>query len=253
MLQRISATENALAGINPEKSNVLITITKASGNSDIERIYMKDWDNARNSGGFEYKNGNIYLKLVENGNYRIEYTAVDYAGKTATQTFSFGNGDTAKPVIEVKDGFLNKDKDSYKVNDTLRLDVTKLEFSDNKTAADVLSSSDRLSIKVTNKDTSTVIEAIEGANYNYTLSTAGNYEISITTTDEAGWKTERIVNVTVGAKKSGDVQTVYRVVGTVLIVLSALILVGVIAYFIASKVKLDKELKGTSKKKNKKK
>ncbi len=253
MLQRISATENAAAGINPEKSNVLVTISKASGNSDVERIYMKDWDNARNSGGFEYKNGQIYLKLVENGNYRIEYTAVDYAGNTATQTFTFGNGDTEKPVIKDNAGFLNKDKDSYAVNDTLRLDITKLEFSDNQTSAETLASSDRLEIKVTNKDTNKVIDAIEGISYNYNLTTAGNYEISIKTRDDAGWTTEKLINITVSAKAKGDIQTVYRVVGTVLIVLSALILVGVIAYFVASKVKLDKELKGTSKKKNKKK
>ena len=175
------------------------------------------------------------------------------SGNTATQTFTFGNGDTEKPVIKDNAGFLNKDKDSYAVNDTLRLDITKLEFSDNQTSAETLASSDRLEIKVTNKDTNKVIDAIEGISYNYNLTTAGNYEISIKTRDDAGWTTEKLINITVSAKAKGDIQTVYRVVGTVLIVLSALILVGVIAYFVASKVKLDKELKGTSKKKNKKK
>ena len=47
---------------------------------------------------------------------------------------------------------------------------------------------------------------------------------------------------TVSSKTKSTTET-YKVVGTVLIVISVLVLAGVIIYFIVSKVKLDKELK----------
>lgn len=245
-LQRISATENSQKGINPETSYIEVTTSRASGSSNTDRIYMKDWDAERKTGNITYDNGKLMLKLSENGNYRIVYSVADYSGNVSTKEFSIANGDAEKPEIEVKDGFLNKE--TFNINDKLVLDREKLGLSDNVTEEAKLK--EKMTIKVVNTSTNNELDLAEGTNNTYVLSTAGDYRITISVTDEAGWTTEKTVNITVSATRS-DVKNVYKVVGTVLIVLSVVILLGVIGYFIYSKVKLDKELKGANKRKRK--
>ncbi len=249
-IQRISAQENSIKGINPETSYVEVTTSRASGSSNTERIYMKDWTNKRENGNITYNDTDkkLMLKLAENGNYKILYSVSDFSGNVSTREFSFANGDAVKPEIKVNDGFLNKEKDKYNLNDTLVLDLSKLDITDNMTT-DV----EKLkpTIKVVNSSTNNEVKPVDGSANTFKLETAGDYKITISVTDEAGWTTEQVITINVSAKQAGDVKTVYQVVGTVLIVLSCLILVGVVGYFIYSKVKLDKELKGANKRKKK--
>jgi len=249
-IQRISAQENSIKGINPETSYVEVTTSRASGSSNTERIYMKDWTNKRENGNITYNETTqkLMLKLAENGNYKILYSVADFSGNVSTKEFSFANGDAVKPEIKVNDGFLNKEKDKYNLNDTLVLDLSKLDITDNITTdADKL----KPTIKVVNSSTSNEVKPVDGSVNTFKLETAGDYKITVSVTDEAGWTTEQVITINVSAKRAGDVKTVYQVVGTVLIVLSVAILVGVIGYFIYSKVKLDKELKGANKRKKK--
>ncbi len=251
-IQRIAAVENSKKGINPEKSYVEITTSRASGSSNTEKVYMKDWENERTTGNLTYADGVMSLKLAEHGNYKITYYVEDYSGNSDTETYSFGNGDTQKAQITIKDGFLNKAKDSYVLGkDNLVLDLSKIDLDDfGKTTEDELKNN--MTITVKNIDTGVEVNLTEGTDNNYALETAGTYRITIKTVDDAGWTSEQTVDITVSAKSAGDVNKVYKTVGTVLIVLSALVLVGVVGYFIYSKFKLDKELKGSSKKNKKK-
>ena len=88
----------------------------------------------------------------------------------------------------------------------------------------------------------------EGTNYVYNLESAGEYEITITVKDEAGWTAERTVTVTV-ATSASNANEIYKTVGIVFIVISVVVLAGVVTYFVVSKVKLDKKTKGKNKKK----
>ena len=70
----------------------------------------------------------------------------------------------------------------------------------------------------------------------------GTYTIYLEVTDAVGNKGTKSLTVTFSARAQDRVMT-YQVVGTILIVVSVVVLAGVIIYFIVSKVKLDKELK----------
>ena len=74
--------------------------------------------------------------------------------------------------------------------------------------------------------------------------TAADFKVGeqITVEDAAGNTATKDFTITV-AEESKDATSVYKFVGTILIVFSVLVLVGVVVYFVVSKVKLDKELK----------
>lgn len=84
--------------------------------------------------------------------------------------------------------------------------------------------------------------AITDNEASYEITTVGNYTFSVTVSDETGNFTTREFTFEV-TESDVDSTLAYKVIGTVLIVISVLVLAGVIIYFIVSKVKLDKELK----------
>lgn len=254
VIQRIAGTDNSAMGINPETSYVEITISKASGGSNTEQIYMKDddWTKAR-TGNLSYDASaqELKLKLAEDGNYRIRYSISDYSGNTTTKDFSFANGDAVKPTVETLSGFIDKEPSEYKLGDYLTIDPTKLKLWDDKT--DVATLEKNVTITIKNTTNNTTLSPVENTENSYKLDVAGEYEITVTTTDAAGWTGSATpIKISISASSTGDTENVYKIVGTVLLVISCLILVGVIGYFIYSKVKLDKEAKGTGKKKSKK-
>ena len=83
--------------------------------------------------------------------------------------------------------------------------------------------------------------------YEHTFTSAGDYTLTITVKDEAGNKSTKSTSFTVSEKSSKAVN-VKEVLGGVLIGVSVALLVGVVAYFVISKVKLDKKEKSYSQK-----
>jgi len=94
----------------------------------------------------------------------------------------------------------------------------------------------------TGEDLTAELELVAGV-YKIKLDKVGSYKLEVNVKDNVGnsAKTESFT-FEVTAKSTDNTMT-YKVVGTVLIVVSVVILAGVIVYFIVSKVKLDKELK----------
>lgn len=245
-IPRISATDVSAEGINTSKSYVSISISRASGTTTVISADMDKWEES------SYYNNlvkdELAIKLESNGTYTIRYYVVDYSNNSSELTKTIANGDNTKPTIEVQDGFLNKKVDEYALNDTLILNTSKLILEDvGGTEAKELWKT--IDIKLENTDTKTEIKNNGEVkpnediySYSFDLKTAGNYTLTITVKDEAGWTTTETINITVASASTNPVAT-YQVVGTVLIVVSVLILAGVIVYFVYSKVKNDKENK----------
>lgn len=251
LIPRISAYEISEDGIDTANSYVSVVRTRANGSTSTYTVHMNNW--TEDSGNLKYSDGELRLHLQEDGTYTIRYHVVDHSGNYDEVSKTVRYGDTEAPKLEIEDGFLNKKADEYKLNDKLILNVGKLTMSDNVTTErnDLLKT---ISVKVVNVDTDTEIKnngevKVDDANpenwvfnFDYSLKTAGEYRVTVSIKDATGWTTEKSVTFKVATGKTNATNT-YQVVGTVLIVVAVLILVGVVGYFIYSKVKLDKESK----------
>lgn len=240
--------------VDQSSSRIEISVERGSGTTTLATIYGDKYEQVSGDNAtYDAENDVVWLNLNYNGTYTIKYSAQaaiyngEPVGDPTTKSFTLAYGDVQKPTISVEDGFLNKAADEYARGDELILDISKLTFHDNVTSVDKLK--EKLTITVTNTDTDTALENQgEGTNYVYNLESAGEYEITITVKDEAGWTAERTVTVTV-ATDASNANEIYKTVGIVFIVISVVVLAGVVTYFVVSKVKLDKKTKGKNKKK----
>ncbi len=246
-IPELSATVDG-GSIDLSKSKIEISVARGSGTTVLQTI-MCDKMQEVDTTDVKYENNQLYLYLKYDGTYSIKYTAQgmnannEAAADPTSKTFTIENGDVEKPEIEVKESeFLNRDKDKYSLRDNnLILNVDAITFKDNVSDVDYLKK--HYSITVRNASTGNEVKREgEGAVYNYTLETAGEYEITIAVTDAAGWTTEKTISIKV-ATDAEDARNVYQIVGTVLIVVSVVVLAGVVTYFIVSKVKEDKKKK----------
>ena len=69
--------------------------------------------------------------------------------------------------------------------------------------------------------------------YKWKFEKSGTYELRIIAEDAAGNKTTKSMNIVVAAEET-EVETVNSVGGTVLIIISAVILAGVVVYFVVT-------------------
>ena len=179
--------------------------------------------------------------ITLNGTITIAYTVYDNNGNSSTAEYVIKAGDVTDPSVTVEDNFVES---TYALSDfkdnIFKVDLSKLTYKDNVTSADELD----LSFKLINNDTEEEIDALTTTEneVSYEITTVGNYTFSVTVTDETGNFTTREFKFEV-TESDVDSTLAYKVIGTVLIVISVLVLAGVIIYFIVSKVKLDKELK----------
>lgn len=244
----------ATGDVDTDKS--IITITDPDGST--KNIKLSEFATATDT---------IKYKFTKNGVYTITYKIVDnngveYSSKTGSKTFSIKVGDAEKPEINLKEDFL---KDEYNLNDTLTLDISKIVLSDNgygtgDTEQDTAKREQLLSkMKVVltrvddNNNTAEIENIAEGENaYSYKLENAGTYTLKITVEDAVGLKKEvtKTFEVSTEGKKAG-VST--KTVGIILIVLACLVLAGVIAYFVISRVRMNKRGKKLVRKDDKKK
>lgn len=234
-IQGIEATD--ASGINLDRSSVSVTTTyKSEGQTHTSYDSLE---------GDELLNGKDKT-ITRNGTITISYIVYDNNGNSSTAEYVVSAGDVTDPRITV----VNIDEEDY-ISDTYSLsdfrndlfvvDLTKLSFSDDVTDGQDLT----VSYSFSNDDTSD--EDIEPeyeteTEIAYEITETGTYTFTVTVTDNSGNYTTRDFTFTVTDDDVSD-SNVYEIIGTVLIVISVLVLAGVIIYFVVSKVKLDKELK----------
>ncbi len=234
-----------------------VTITKSSGNTTVTLadISFEEWANQedlKNKENFTTENGKIKLKLTDNGRYVIKYSiqAMDKTGVNVdspkTVEYTIKNGDVVGPTVKLEKNFV---KTTYKLGDTMKLNLAGLTVSDEVTE-DVEWLKKNMVVRLSTPDSGsgnyTTLEnesEVEGE-YIYTkkLETAGTYTLTVIVKDKAGNETSSSVTFEVSTKESKDID-VKEVMGGVLIGLSVAVLAGVVIYFVVSKVKLDKKEK----------
>lgn len=244
-IKPVEARDLSATGINKAASYVLLEFKGGDAS------YSTQWNLDKWEADDKATNEIIY-KLTSEGNYTLTYYVSDFAGNVNSEkSYSIAVGDCMAPELTLEKDFVAKEK--FDLGETLTLDFNKISFSDNKTSVDALK--ETVKITVTNTSTNDEIEnTIENGDeehrYSYKLDKAGTYKVEVSVTDEAGWTTTKTVEFEVSTDAEGGTE-VTKIVGTVLIVLAALILVGVIAYFVISKIKKDKKGKGKKAEKKK--
>ena len=235
-IQGIEATD--ASGINLEKSSISVTTSyKSEGETHTSYDSLE---------GDELLNGKTKT-ITRNGTITINYTVYDNNGNSSTKEVVIKAGDVTDPRITVvnidEEDYIKKTYSLSDFKDNLfKVDLTKLSFSDDST-----DDSSRLTVSYSFSNDETTDEDIE-AEYQtdeeiaYEITETGTYTFTVTVTDESGNFTPREFTFEV-TDEEVDPTLTYQIIGTVLIVISVLVLAGVIIYFVVSKVKLDKELK----------
>lgn len=242
---------NGNSKLNLEKSTIVISINGGTGSSTLETIKMSEYKtfDSRHV-KYDAAEDKLYLYLIEDGTYTITYSAQaskangENVSDPTVEKYNIANGDVNKPEISFKTSekaFLNgRDKDSFTLKDNkLILKPSELKFTDRESSEEYLKEHYSITVKGPSGE---VERKGEGDTYEFILPSAGQYTITITVTDEAQWTTTRNITITVGKNDAGN-KNVTQVVGTVLIVISCVVLAGVVTYFIVSKVKADKKNK----------
>lgn len=225
-IKGIEATD--ASGINIENSKIVLSWKLANGDSG-SKTYSKQLTDET----YTIKSNNG--KNLD-GTYTITYTVYDNNNNYSTKKYEIAVGDNIEPTVVVEDDFI---KDSYEIGTQLKLDLSKVTYYDNiELPADTKPT---VVLKNTSTDKEVEYKDVAGV-YVYDLDEVGSYSLTIEVQDAVGNTSTKTFNFEVSAKTS-NTQSTHEVVGTILIVISVLVLVGVIVYFIVSKVKLDKELK----------
>ncbi len=239
-----------------ENSNVKISFVETGGTTRIiDTISLADWTVSDDNAYLRQDGRNIYLKLNRNGRYTITYTlkAVNHMGMSVgseqTKSYTLSVGDVRAPELDIDNTNNQFIAARYNVGDTVDIRIADESLV---TVSDPGGSSrDELlkNLTITVRNTSTNSSAVTLSNqsdvegqyaYSYTIKEEGTYQISISVRDAAG-NTSQTSNFTftVGGE-STDPVNVTEVVGKVLIGVAAVILAGVVVYFIVSKVKESK-------------
>lgn len=215
-------TASDLSGIDVENSKVVLS-SKSYGSKTIEY-------------GDLTSNRTVTLKYNEV--YTLKFTAQDIYGNTSTVSKEIKVGDTEAPVIEINENDKKLIPSTVNVGDTLTIDLSLINVSD---LVDTEISKEDLIIKLTRDNQE--IENKHGdskTNYEYKISIAGTYKLSISIKDAAGNESEAVTRTfTVNADSNSGVDK-NEVVGIILLVISILLLAGVVVYFIVSKKKSDR-------------
>lgn len=211
-----------LSGIDAENSKVVLS-SKSYGS---KTIYYGDTTTNR------------VVTLNYNEVYTLTFTVKDIYNNTTTVTKTIKVGDTEAPVIEVNEKDKKLVPSNVNIGDTLSIDLSLISITD---LVDTDISKEDLVIKLTRDNDE--IENIHGdskTNYEYKIAKSGTYKLTITVKDAAGNESEAVTRTfTVNADSNSGVDK-NEVIGTVLVVISVLLLAGVIVYFIVSKKKSDK-------------
>ena len=202
----------------------------------------------------------LYFTPTARGTYTITYSAQDAAGNQATsKVVTVKVGDTEPPVIELTNAFKNKLENGFVIgkNNTLTInnnaivnataDDTRCDIrvSDNygfNSTHDATLDVDiqKVTVSITNANGSTITPESADELLQYTFTTSGTYTLKLTVSDKLG--NQRVYTkqfyVTTQESTQSDASTI---VGIALIVASALVLAGVIVYFVRGTKMLPKK------------
>lgn len=223
-----------LSGIDATKSVITITNTATSSTRTIKYSDMA-------SEYAKYKNGEsstLYYTFSQNAEYTVTYTAYDNEGNQASQKFTVKVGDLDAPVLEVSDKII---KSSYKIGNTITIDLNddSLNYF-TITDGDDKATVENIKVKLTRDGSEVKNTSEDDGVYKFTLDDAGSYELTFTVTDAAGNESDPVVKTFEIASNESKSVSRTQAVGTILIVISVVVLGGVIVYFVISKRKMDK-------------
>ena len=226
------------------------------------------------------ENGTYTFNPQNRGKYTVTYNAVDLRGNEADAVEKIVSvGDTENPVISLssaldsllEDGFVLGQNNTLTINPKARIrgdenyNVDDLFVSDN-VGFDTLNDAEDSDGSVSDPDAENnynyvnVTISISGGDFDreetdegyyvYTFKEAGTYTITLTVEDGAGndGRISRTFEVKAEPTSTVDVTTI---LGTVLIVVSAVILAGVVIYFVRGTKMLPKKAKAGKDKKTK--
>ena len=226
-----------ISGIDYTQSTVTISSSRTSRTYKLSDLanesYVTD-----NKIQFDQNGDILYTFPNDNLVYTITYSFTDTLGQTTERSYTVNVGDTEQPRLVVDDSLF---KDTYTLsemtNNPLVIDVAKITATDNiKLAEDWVA--DHLEVTVRNTTTGTTFTSTSQGSFTYNLTEAGTYEVTFIIEDAAG--NEREVTRTFEVTEEGNAgMNTEEIIGTVLIVISVLVLAGVIVYFIVSKKKLE--------------
>ena len=261
---------NASKGLVRDTSKVTITISAPTSDSDNVKEYSFDaqgniQNNVTNTLNLRIDGNYIFFTPTARGQYTITYSAQDAAGNNASsKVISVSVGDTEQPQIVLTEAFKKTLTDGFVVgdNDTLVINNNAIVYDNTKTIDyETLSSMyvkdnagfdathdadldvDTVSVNTTITDAngSTITATASDDNLlHYEFTTSGTYTLTLTVNDKVGNKYTLTKTFTVSTKESSQKDS-STIIGIVLIVVSALILAGVIVYFIRGTKMLPKK------------
>ncbi len=221
--------------INNKAVDVTYTVTAPNGS----KIKVQDYD--LEVAGNEDKYDVRYFKATAQGEYTIRFEATDEAGNTVSKDLTIRLGDCDKPELKFASGYsipATAEKGEFV------LDLGKLEFEDNETSVEKLK--DSLTVTMVKPDGVTTVRnnGTDGVNYKWNLDETGDYTLTLTVKDDAGNTTtvKKTINI---PSEENETKKVGSVVGTILVVVSVVVLAGVVIYFVLSSRK--KGTKGAKK------
>ncbi len=243
---QVKPNATGIDDIDRDRSQIVLSWTLASAGStgSVTGRHVYSLSNGKDNNPFE---DHTFDSFPDNsdGIYKVTYNVYDTNGNAADPVvYEIAVGDNIGPEMSFEEFEI---KDSYKLSDLLKSPL-KVDLS----AIDVIDlGSDEAfefprKATLTNKSTGEEIKPDEELSKDdqlfFNIDEVGTYSLVVEVTDAVGNKSSQTFSFEVTAE-TRDGTTTYQVIGTVLIVISVLILAGVIIYFIVSKVKLDKELK----------
>ena len=246
-----------------DTTDISIKITTPSATYTLDRFYTLPADVA-NTLNITRNNDFLYFTPTARGTYTITYSAQDAAGNQATsKVITVKVGDTEKPTIELTNAFKNKLENGFVIgkNDTLTINNNAIvldgsEFdqtnynimvSDNDGFNSTYDATyddyiQRVTVSITDSNGATISPEESTDNLlHYTFTTSGTYTLKITVYDKNGNQSTPFTKqfyVTTQESTQSDASTI---VGIALIVASALVLAGVIVYFVRGTKMLPKK------------
>ena len=201
-----------------EDLEVAVTVTNANG-EEMEVTTAEETVNSTTLTRY-------YFQPTANGVYTVIYSTVDLAGNTYEITNTIEVGDVNAPELDWADGY--ELKTEVTIGDTFALDTSKMVITDNDDEVSEITKQ----IYMYQPDNTIAASEISGG-YSWTLDQVGTWQLKVTLTDTAGNKETYTYSIVV-SEETVEEQVIEPWLGTTLIVVTAVILAGVVVYFIVT-------------------
>lgn len=273
-LPTVSGTDqwsaNKVDGLVKDTTEVTVTVSAPSTDANSVKEYTFDkqgniQNGVENTLNFVKTGDFFYFTPTTRGAYTVTYSAKDAAGNEAvSKVITVKVGDTEKPTVELTNAFAKLLENGFVIgsNDTLAInnnaivvDSTKtvdyeslcqIKVSDNygfnsNTDEDMHVELVEVRTSITNSNGTTVQPTeSEDSLIHYTFTTSGTYTLTLTVSDKIGNQRVFTKQFYVTTKEATQ-SNASTVVGIVLIAVSAVVLAGVIVYFVRGTKMLPKK------------